>query len=1293
MKTSITPIISGLFCLLSSTISAQADYVFSASAGTFTEITGGTNVSKIEADDEVSNGISLGFNFEFGGVTYNHVAASSNGFMYLDTNNTASRTGNNLDGVAQAIIAPLWDDLDGRATNSTASYTITGTAPNQIFTFEWLKWEWNYTSGNEVISFQVKLYEGSNKIEFIYRPESANPTNPTASIGLCGTQTGSGSFLSLNGTGASPSASSTFETTTLSSTPDSGRTYVFTEPTCKSPDNLRDSLTTANADVILFDSKAGSGKTVLYEYGSLGFTQGSGTSGSDTTHSRGGKITLTGLNGATSYDIYVRVICTANDTSKATKFSFSTTYPNPQKIDFTGFTGANLSTLHSGWSEARGKPSPSGTTSAWTNSNATQTTALGKPTARINLYTNTREEWLLSPKINIKTTDSLQFSAAMTDWNNGGQGSVGADDSLKIMISIDGGNSWDLIDAFTAASSLSNSLSEHKYSLSSYAGSASIIGFLAQDGPIDNADDFDYHISDIFIGTKPQKDISVIDVLEPIDGACGSDSMKFKVVIKNNGLANQSNFPVYVRTTGSANTTLTHSVPLSKAGETDTITIGSINTRTGGAYTIWAFSGLNQDENPLDDTLKLNPISINSIPPTPTIPASVSICNGNDTTIVASNLGTGQRWYRASLGDSIISRDTSFTVTGLNSKDTLYVETFSLFGGTVGAANNSIGNGGTYTSFTDGLVFNVTKTVTIDSVTVYPGSGGNVVVRLLNASNTVLQTKTVSVFGVTTGETIPVGFTINPGNGYKLDASGSSVSNFYRNSSGAVYPYRSSNNSIQITQTINNLAGYYYFFYNWQLRSEGCPSSRAMTILDTLPSPQFNLGPDTTFCKGAVNYTLNATTNNASYLWQNNSTAATYTATNQGKYWCKVTDQTGCSASDTMEINAFPAPVINFPNVVNQCTNSDTLRLRFATPIGGVYGGTGVTNGILDPTKGQIGRNLITYAYTDQYNCVTVDTAFYDLFQAPSVTFTGSISSCENDSSFELTGGSPAGGTYAGNAITNNIFNPLRSSVGTQNFTYRYQDMNGCADSANGSLTVNAKPNAQLSVLGYWCINAGAKTLTEGTPSGGTYFGPFVSGSNFNADSAGLGTHTIQYTITDNNNCKDTVSNNIAIEDFPKFDIIGDSIGCGQDEAPELEVTLSGMNYSWINGATTQKATIKQNGAISVTVIDPNTQAGCSNTKSKTVNYEAVCASIDENFAAKFSIYPNPANSVVSINWTSSKVSRINLYNANGQLVISKVITEKTNSHILQIEELSPGTYVLEITTNQEVLKKQLIIQ
>ncbi len=206
------------------------DYTFTSSTGTFTPITGGTAINTIENDEGYGAGL-IGFNFKFGGVVVNNFYAGANGFLSFNpvANNATGFPPNNLTSSnLRPLLAPFWDDLDG--SSGQASYVVTGSAPNRVFTLEFLNWKsFSFSAGGPAISFQIKLYETTNKIEYVYRQEAAALVNPSASIGLAVPNiTGSYSFLSLNGTGPTPAMSSTVETSTISAKPATGQIYTFT---------------------------------------------------------------------------------------------------------------------------------------------------------------------------------------------------------------------------------------------------------------------------------------------------------------------------------------------------------------------------------------------------------------------------------------------------------------------------------------------------------------------------------------------------------------------------------------------------------------------------------------------------------------------------------------------------------------------------------------------------------------------------------------------------------------------------------------------------------------------------------------------------------------------------------------------------------------------------------------------------------------------------------------------------------------------------------------------------------
>jgi hypothetical protein len=216
--------LAGLGLLSAIGVQAQtaSTYQLTSSSTTFTPLSGGTAVPAIYGDDVVSGTLPIGFDFPFEGVNYSTFQVSSNGLLGFSGNLTRSFDVDfrfvNANEVP--LLAPFWGDLDGR-TGGTATYSTTGIAPNRVLTMEWLNWGY-YNQQSNVISFQVRLYETSGRIDYIYRPESGTSSRSTL-IGLEGS--GQDYFsLSNYGTAPTPAVNSSVTTTVR---PAAGQMYTL----------------------------------------------------------------------------------------------------------------------------------------------------------------------------------------------------------------------------------------------------------------------------------------------------------------------------------------------------------------------------------------------------------------------------------------------------------------------------------------------------------------------------------------------------------------------------------------------------------------------------------------------------------------------------------------------------------------------------------------------------------------------------------------------------------------------------------------------------------------------------------------------------------------------------------------------------------------------------------------------------------------------------------------------------------------------------------------------------------
>lgn len=222
-----------LLVIFSLGLTAQGSYTFTAVGGSWTANATPTTIHAAGTDDALSAAINIGFNFSFGCTSYSQIKVSSNGWLTFDMSTSWADTWNDLDGTTPKLkVAPLWDDL-AVGTGSTVNYKLTGTAPNRVLTVEWSQMEWTYSASAWAIGFQCKLYETSNRIEFIY-----NRSGGGAGADLSGSQSASiglalaTSFYSLDGVGAAPNASTTVETDNLAAKPATGQIYRWDPVQC-----------------------------------------------------------------------------------------------------------------------------------------------------------------------------------------------------------------------------------------------------------------------------------------------------------------------------------------------------------------------------------------------------------------------------------------------------------------------------------------------------------------------------------------------------------------------------------------------------------------------------------------------------------------------------------------------------------------------------------------------------------------------------------------------------------------------------------------------------------------------------------------------------------------------------------------------------------------------------------------------------------------------------------------------------------------------------------------------------
>jgi hypothetical protein len=145
--------------------------VATTAAYSFTDITNGTRVLFFSDDDAAT--VNLGFKFNFYGSNYTSVSFNPNGLITFggtstDFNNVGLTTtvapSNNL-----PCIAVLWDDWETESIGADALYyQTTGTLGSRQFIVQWNRVLPVNGLGLDTVTFQARLFEGSNQILFSY---------------------------------------------------------------------------------------------------------------------------------------------------------------------------------------------------------------------------------------------------------------------------------------------------------------------------------------------------------------------------------------------------------------------------------------------------------------------------------------------------------------------------------------------------------------------------------------------------------------------------------------------------------------------------------------------------------------------------------------------------------------------------------------------------------------------------------------------------------------------------------------------------------------------------------------------------------------------------------------------------------------------------------------------------------------------------------------------------------------------------------------------------------------------
>ena len=227
--------------------------------------------------------------------------------------------------------------------------------------------------------------------------------------------------------------------------------------------------------------------------------------------------------------------------------------------------------------------------------------------------------------------------------------------------------------------------------------------------------------------------------------------------------------------------------------------------------------------------------------------------------------------------------------------------------GNVGAVDSTIG-AGIYFTGDQYEIFNVYQPLIIRSVNVYVQTAGSRTIELRDSNGIVITSYPISIAA---GESqLTLNFAVNPGNNYQLGWAIGSAPGYFRNSSGAQYPY-AINGLISITGNSTGNDAYWFAYYNWNVIQTpvACVSPTRTAVIATInPNPVVSFtGLATQYVNTDAPVTLSGNPAGGTFSGPgvSGNTFNPATAGVGGPYAIiyTYTDNNGCSGADTLEVS------------------------------------------------------------------------------------------------------------------------------------------------------------------------------------------------------------------------------------------------------------------------------------------------------------------------------------------------------------------------------------------------------
>lgn len=390
----------------------------------------------------------------------------------------------------------------------------------------------------------------------------------------------------------------------------------------------------------------------------------------------------------------------------------------------------------------------------------------------------------------------------------------------------------------------------------------------------------------------------------------------------------------------------------------------------------------------------------------------------------------------------------------------------------------------------------------------------------------------------------------------------------------AVYLWSTGQNTRAITVTTPGL------FSVTVTDANGCTGSKQVTISEN-NALVFNILGDTTVCNGGSTV-LDAGPGFNTYSWSLGDSTQTVSVNTSGLYAVTVSDVSGCTGTDEINIVISPPLIVQINGSSTFCNGSSTTL-----DAGGGFASYLWSNGAVTRTIIVNSSGTYSVTVTDLNGCTANTSLSVTESNALTINILGDNSLCSGESTILDPG--PGFSTYSWStgASTQTI---TVSTSGTYSVTV--SDSGSCTGSDNITITVSAPVAVNITGDNIIC-SPGTSTLDAGSGFSSYLWSTNATSQTINVTAGG------NYSVTVTNASGCTASDTYSVTQNPALspNISGSTAFCS-GSTTTLDAGGGYATYLWSDGSMGQTITTGIAGTYTVTVSDAD---GCQGTDQVTV--------------------------------------------------------------------------------------------